>query len=312
MYHVYNQILELIQQYENICIYRHQKPDGDAVGSQLAFKTWMQDNYPNKLVYLMGIDKYEKLPYVDVISDEITKKCLAIILDTANGGRVDDSRFTLADKSIKLDHHSFNDDYATINVVDPKYAATCELLTDLFIYFEEEYQLKLSKETARYLYIGILTDTMSFKTSNVSANTLKVASKLVDKGIQVSEICKFVLTKSYSQFKIANHVRNKIILEDRLAYAIFSYQQSLELNTDTATIRNQISELFGIDEFQIWLIVTQIESGEYKASIRSKQMAINHIAEKYGGGGHQLAAGASPKNIEEVFNLIKDLKNICI
>lgn len=309
MIEIFNQILQSIKKHSSICIYRHEKADGDAAGSQFAFKTWIEDNFPNKKVYALGSDTFEKYDFFDIVKDSITTKSLSIVLDTANNSRIDDQRYKNGLEIIKIDHHPFNDEYGNINLVVPTSAATCELLTEIFKFWEESYQLIFSLKTAEFLYSGLLTDTMSFKTTSVTTKTLNIAAYLVSKGITPNEISSKMFSKTLKQFNIANYVRNNVIYhQSGLAYIVFNQKDIEKLNCDAATIRNQVSELAGVEEFKIWTIITQAENA-YKATIRSKGLVINTIAEKYAGGGHKNAAGCSPKNIDEVNSLIKDLIN---
>lgn len=310
MIEIFNQILNRIKNNDYICIYRHEKADGDAAGSQLAFKTWIKDNFPFKKVYVLGSDTFEKYNYYDVVDDATTKMALSIVLDTANSLRIDDQRYQNGIEIIKIDHHPYDDNYGDINLVLPEKAATCELLSEIFKYWEDKFNLFLSKETAGFLYSGLLTDTMSFKTTSVTKNTLEIASYLVSKDINVNKISSLMFSKSYKHFKIANYIRNNLIFDRGLAYIITYVKDAINLNVEPSIIRNQISELAGIDEFKIWTIITETNNG-FKATIRSKEKAINLIAEKYNGGGHKNAAGCSLSNINEVQCLLKDLIN-CI
>lgn len=304
----YKEILELIKEYKFITIFRHQRPDGDAAGSQLALKTWILDNFKDKEVYALGTETYDIYPFVDIVEDDIISNSLAIILDTSNQERIDDERWKLAKKSIKIDHHPVVQEYADYNFAMPEAAATCEYLCDILTSFND---CILSKETAKFLYSGLLTDTISFKTTNTSSNTFKVASILANTGIDIYEINTSIFDKDLKTYEYCNYLRNKIIYDEGIAYVILNQTMLNECNVTASYARNYVSELGGVKEFKIWLLITENEKGLYDASLRSKKpYIINEIAAKYNGGGHKNASGIKNISKEDIMSLLNDLKKI--
>ena len=128
-------LFELVEQYDIITIYRHVSPDADALGSQFGLKQWIQETYPQKQVYALGKDagsKQSLFPHMDSVSDETIAASLAIILDTANGARVDDERWSMAARTLKIDHHIVVESFADVEVVEDLFGATCEMLAVMF------------------------------------------------------------------------------------------------------------------------------------------------------------------------------------
>lgn len=304
----YDEILDKILKYDIITIYRHIKPDGDAVGSQLGFKTWINDNFPNKEVYVMGNDKFDIYPVLDKVKDDIIKKSLAIVLDSSDIGRVDDQRYKLSEYIIKIDHHPFGDKYGKINFIQEKDAAVCEILTKMFKEFEKKKYI-FSTQCAEYLYSGLLTDTLSFRTTNVTKQTLESGSYLVSKNISPSALSLRMFSKSYKSFRLANFIRSKVKYRNGLAYIILNKKQLETLKTTSMIARNQVSELGSVKEFEVWAIFTQEENDLYQGTLRSKEIAVNNIALKYNGGGHKNAAGVNNLTKNDLTNIISDLKN---
>ena len=304
----YNLIVDLIKKYDNITIFRHQRPDGDAAGSQLGLKTWILDNFDNKNVYAIGNETFDIYPFVDKVDNETIENSLAIILDTANKERIDDDRWILAKESIKIDHHPVVQEYAKYNFADPEAAATCEYLCTILTSFNN---YSISKNAAKFLYSGLLTDTISFKTSNTSANTFKAASVLADTGIDVYEINTSIFDKDLKTYNYCNYLRNKIIYDEGIAYAILTNEMLNECNVTASYARNYVSELGGVKDFKIWVLFTENEKGTFDASVRSKKAyIINEIAAKYHGGGHKNASGIKDLKTYEISLLLEDLKNI--
>ena len=159
-------LFELVEQYDIITIYRHVSPDADALGSQFGLKQWIQETYPQKQVYALGKDagsKQSLFPHMDSVSDETIAASLAIILDTANGARVDDERWSMAARTLKIDHHIVVESFADVEVVEDLFGATCEMLAFMF----EQKQLQLSPVCAQYLYGGIIADTLRFSIATI-------------------------------------------------------------------------------------------------------------------------------------------------
>lgn len=179
-------LFELVEQYDIITIYRHVSPDADALGSQFGLKQWIQETYPQKQVYALGKDagsKQSLFPHMDSVSDETIAASLAIILDTANGARVDDERWSMAARTLKIDHHIVVESFADVEVVEDLFGATCEMLAFMF----EQKQLQLSPVCAQYLYGGIIADTLRFSIATIKPRTLRTAAYLLEMGVDVKK-----------------------------------------------------------------------------------------------------------------------------
>lgn len=299
----YKPLLNLIKEYDTITLFRHSRPDCDAVGSQLGLATFIRDNFPGKRVYVCGMEKSNVYPVLDNVSDVQIKESLAIVLDTANRERIDDQRCLSADRIVKIDHHPVVDEYGYLRFENVKAAACAEIITMMLsdAVFEN---YVISKECATYLYSGLVSDTLKFSTTSTSAETLKAASILTSKDIDIYEINNILFSRSFERYRFITYMRNKIEYSNGLATVIFKSDEYADYNIDASTARNYISELGSVTEFKIWAIFTQNEEGTYDGSLRSqKGYIVNKTAEKYHGGGHQNAAGV--KNLTEA-----DLKQI--
>lgn len=298
-----------IEEYNIITIFRHEHPDMDALGSQFGLKQWLLENYPDKEVYVCGTST----PHykMDIISDDIVINSLAIVLDTANKSRVDDQRFETACKTMMIDHHPIVEQFCDINFVDVNLAATCEALTELLF---DCIDTKFSKTIAEYLYKGILTDTLCFKTNNTTSNTLNAASKLAYYDIDIASINRELFDIDYETFKFVTFLRSKIQVKENLAYIILNSEDVKPYQIPLSRAREFISELGCVKEFQIWCIFTEDEeiktSQYYNGSLRSKLIPINTIANQYNGGGHKNACGIKKLTPNQINDLLKDLTTL--
>ncbi len=289
----FEDILKLIEQYDVITIFRHIHPDCDALGSQFGLKQWITENYPEKKVYALGEEKCTqgRWPESDTADIGIINRSLAVVVDTANAARVDDQRFLQAAKVIRIDHHPFSDEFGDGWYVNDHAAAVCEILTGFFSSTDKT----LSSETAEFLYKGLLTDTLSFRTSNTTADTLRAAARLAELNLRIPEINRELFDHSLKYFRFGSFVRSKTeIINKHLASATITLEDLEEWQTTSTFAKNFIDELGHVRDFEIWTIFAarQTDHGTvYDGSIRSKTIPINGIAARFNGGGHKNASG---------------------
>ncbi len=305
---MFSSLLNLIEKHEIITLFRHVNEDCDALGSQFGLKNWIKENYPEKKVYALG-ERYglNFFDQSDEISDQIIKDSLAIVLDCASSNRVDDQRFLNAKYIIAIDHHPFQDDFMNDDFRFVNYGATTEILTAFFDSCDKVF----SKETATCLYRGLLTDTMSFKTNNTTAHTLKMAAVLCEKGIDIVRCNQDVYDISLNDFKVANDLRyNATIQDNGLVYAIITLEKAKQLNTSPQKIKDMIYQFQGVKDFEIWAIFAEETNQIYKGSLRSKNIIVRTIAEQYNGGGHDFACGVKNLSLEDVKTCLDKLNDL--
>ena len=287
---MYREILEKIREYDSITIFRHQRPDGDAMFSALALHRFLSDNFPQKKIKVAGKDIYNIISRNDRISDHFIINSLAIILDTSILNRIDDERASLASYMIKIDHHPSDDNYGDINQVEVRASACAEILARMFLSraFKD---LILSPETCRYLYCGLISDTINFRTTNVTSETMSIASKLIAKGdLDVSKLVEYVIDTDLDSFRKSTKIRTMTQIRDKFAYVILKESDLKKMNMSLMEAKNNIDELGRIKEINIWALAIENEK-KYDCSVRSKRgYVINSICKEYGGGGHVNAA----------------------
>lgn len=303
-------LLESIESFDTITIYRHVNPDCDAVGSQFGLKNWIRDNYPNKEVYALGhqVCTQADWPKSDIADDDTVKASLAIILDTANKDRVDDDRFITAAKIIKIDHHPNKDPFGDLMFVDETSAATCQILA---LYFDS-LNKTLSKKTSEYLYRGLLTDTLNYTTSNTSEETLKAGGILASKGLDLSKISHDVFDNSLRGFNFTGYIISHVkVLNNHLAYLVIPKEDHESFGFNASDARSFVGKLGNVKDFDIWCIFTEKKDQDgntlYDGSLRAKSIQVNDVAEKFGGGGHKNAAGVknlTNNDLEVVLDLL--------
>lgn len=195
--------------------------------------------------------------------------------------------------------------------IDEKAAATCEILAQFFHQYQKKHPI--SVDTARYLYSGILTDTLCFKTNNTTSQTLQLASYLTLTGFDIAELNRSLFDIHLEDFSFGSFIREKVqIMNDSFAYCIVSIQEQIQWNKKGHDVRNFVTELGNVKEFQIWAIFTEKESENgslYDGSLRSKTICINDIASQFKGGGHKNACGVKDLTQNELNDLLQQLAN---
>lgn len=307
---IYKRIYKKIKEYDAIVIARHIGPDPDALASSLALKDIILNTFPNKKVLTIGVSvsKFKYFGNMDKL-DIDTKEALLIITDTPNLKRVDGTNPINYKYSIKIDHHPIDDLVTDLSLVDTTSSSASQLVLELV----NNTKLKITKEAAEKLYLGIVSDTNRFMHYYTSSKTFKLVAKLIeDTKIDITTLYPKLYLESINNKKIENYIlSNMIISENGLGYLIIEDNTLKEFGIDAPTARNTVNNFNYIKELLVWGIFTQDKDSEkLHGSLRSRGPIINDIASKYSGGGHIYACGAHP-NKNELQNLIDDLEEIC-
>ena len=308
-------ILSAIKRYDRIAIFRHEKPDFDALGSQMGLATWIKDNFPNKEVRVLGDNHVtftpRLYPEMDRLNEDWFKEpFLAIICDTANTSRVADPRFKKAKFKIKIDHHPEVEKYGKIQVVKTNACAAAEIITDILLSFKGNYVL--SKEAASYLYSGIAGDSGRFQYSSTSEASFITASYLLAAGIELSDVYNRMYQKKIDDLKVTAYILNHFsVSEHGVAYYVLDDAIQKELNITTERGKENVNLFSNIEGINAWCSITEDPKDNcWRVSIRSKGKAINGVAAKWEGGGHAQASGAKVNNLDLLPEFIDDLDKL--
>ena len=308
-------ILSAIKRYDRIAIFRHSKPDFDALGSQMGLAIWLKDNFPNKEIRVLGDNHVtftpRLYPEMDNLSEDWFKKpFLAIVLDTANTSRVADPRWKKAKFKIKIDHHPEVEKYGKIQVVRTDACAAAEILTDILLSFKGNYVL--SKEAASYLYSGLAGDSGRFQYSSTSEVSFITASYLLAAGIELSDVYQRMYQKKIEDLQVTAYILNHFtVSEHGVAYYVLDANIQKELNITTERGKENVNLFSNIEGINAWCSITEDPKDNcWRISIRSKATPINEVAAKWEGGGHAQASGAKIDNLEQLPAFINDLDQL--
>lgn len=302
---------EAIKNYNTIIIHRHSNPDGDAMGSQIGLKGVLQLSFPDKKIYAVGDDarrfSFMEGSKMDELDDSVYSGALAIILDVSAKALISDSRYTLAEKTIRIDHHIFVEDIADIDIDDTSFESCCGLVT----YLVREWGLKMNTFCAKALFTGLVTDSGRFRYDSTTPRTFELASYLLSFGFDAPSIYNQLYVDSFDNVKKrAEFTLATNFTQNNVAYIYTPLERVKELEMEPQSISrgmvNVMGEIRGVD---IWVNFTEFDGGVL-CEIRSKNHNVNQIAVSHGGGGHLKACGATLKDKAEAMQVLCELDEL--
>lgn len=307
-----SQIYTEITNSPKIIILRHRNPDPDAVGSQIALKLLLKTAFPDKEVYATGIDLpiFDWIGKMDQLEQSDYTGSLIIAVDTANTERIDDDHdLSFVKKIIKIDHHPNIDPFGAINWVKDHYSSCAELIFK----FANKSDLQITPKIADCLYAGIIGDTNRFLYADTNFRTLDTAAKLVKLGANASKISHEENEINLQTARLEAYMLENFSLNDSgFAYIILNKQLLDIFNLNPGELDYAVPLIGKIDSVKTWAVLSENEANVFRVNLRSKDIPINSIAEKFGGGGHALASGVYVHGKESVDLLIKEMDNITI
>ena len=309
---IYKKIFKAIKDHDEIIIARHIGPDPDSIASQIALREAIRQTFPDKKVYAVGISvaKFKIYGLLDRIDDSLLTNPLLIVVDTPNSGRIDGVSIDRYKNIVKIDHHPYEEEFATIDYTDEKAVSTCEMLYRLI----NNTSLKMNELVARNLYMGIVSDSDRFLLSSTTAETFQIASELVrNYNLDVGTLYNYLFERPLNEVKFQAWITlNMTITENKFGYIKITNEIVKEFGYDGNSISNMVNNFNYIREIVAWAFVYYDEKIElHKVNMRSRGPIINEVATKYHGGGHKFASGCRIKNVEDVDFLLKDLDDIC-
>ncbi|OGS34482.1 MAG: hypothetical protein A2474_03305 [Elusimicrobia bacterium RIFOXYC2_FULL_34_12] len=296
----------------------HTKPDGDAIGSMLALYSLLKRLGKNAFIYSYDtIPSFLKfLTYSNKINivKKIEKKFdVAVYFECA-----DISRFGISmnineqtKKTINIDHHILKTNWADINWFDHYSSSVSELVYFIFRYLK----VPLTKIEAECLYVGIVTDTRNFTQANTNSRSHMIAAELLECGVDSATVEKYIYgTKSLNALKLTGIALDNMKTEEsgRIAYTTITLDDYKKTNSTVEDTEGIINYVGMLPDIKVWMIFRELNEKNFiKVGFRSiKEIDVNKISNKFGGGGHRNASGCTVKgNINEAIKIIlKEVK----
>ncbi len=288
------QLSSKLKKEKSVAIICHIRPDGDTIGSALALslalnnlgiksKVFCDDVVPSRFLFLKSVND------INVKLEGEFSAMLAI--DCADVSRLGSyyEKFSKHKNTYSIDHHVSNTKFAKENYVFEN-SSNCENVLMIL----EQFGVEITKDIANLLAMGIMTDTGNFRHKNVTANTLKSASKMVEKGADLNLIYYHMFTKQTKErAKLFGLTMSKIryFLDGKFAVASVRIEDLLSTGAKQEETEGFVDFIMGIDSVEVGACVMEIDKDKFKISFRSKGTDVNAVASTFGGGGHLLASG---------------------
>lgn len=310
MNNIYKSIYNEIKKYKKIYIARHIGPDPDAFGSQMSLKESIKLTFPEKEVYAVGttVARFKYFGKIDKVSTYDYENSLLIAVDIPDNKRVDIDNFLLFKHVIKIDHHPLVDKFGDIELVDENASSTCELILDLI----NNTKLKMTKEIAEKIFIGIVSDSNRFLVST-TIKTFSSVSELIRKNkLDLEKLYRLNYTKPLSETRLMGYIASTLKV-DKNGFAYIELDEDVikSLGADISAASNMINDFNNIKEIVLWIFISKDSNNMYRVNIRSRGPVVNEIAAKYNGGGHKLASGVRTTKKEDIDSLIKEYAELC-
>jgi phosphoesterase RecJ-like protein len=298
---------------QTFAVLTHVRPDGDAIGSQLAMVLALQkldktvvayneDGLPDTFAFLIGSEIIVKPPA------EPTDVDVVLAMDTAAKNRLGTAIQGVGSYKtlVNIDHHASNPGYGDLNYLDVHAPATGQIIYELL----QDQKLPFFPAIAGALFVAISTDTGSFRYQNTTAHTFEIAGKLVEAGVDLATISNRVY-ESYPKRRILllGRLLNDATFhaDDRIGTFTLTEETKQKLAVDPADIDGLIDVIRSINTVVVAIFFEELPDQRVRISVRSKNPKIdaNRICSTWGGGGHQLAAGARIRGtLEEVRTMV--------
>jgi phosphoesterase RecJ-like protein len=278
----------------HLYVVAHERPDGDAVGSLLALTVALRslgkqatpilaDGVPARFRFLPGA--------ADVKSDfDVPCDCL-VTVDCSDLQRLGIPETKLPRPvDINIDHHPTNTFFGQVNIVQPAASATSEVLLDA----APELGLPLTPEVATNLLMGLVTDTIGFRTSNVTPKVLRDAARLIDLGAPLREVYERGLNRhSFTSIRYWAAGLARLERDGGLVWAELTLEDRRRVGYPGPDDADLINLMSSIDGAEVTVILVEQSEDRAKVSWRARDgINVARVAGLFGGGGHEQASGA--------------------
>ncbi|MDP8235458.1 MAG: DHH family phosphoesterase [Candidatus Erginobacter occultus] len=310
-------LTEIFLEHSRFLITSHLRPDGDAIGSQLALAGILEElgkevvienqaPIPENFSFLPGAEKispFGEIPFHPEV---------AVVLDCPRPGRVGvvEKHLSAVGRLVNIDHHVSNSGYGDVSWVEPGSSSVGEMIYHLLA----PLGVKLTRPIALAIYVAILTDMGKFQymvTPESGARVFRLVAELVDTGLVPYEIYKKVYNLySVAPLKFLGEALASLEFAAGGQIAFFRVDREMlaRYGDGSDVTENLISYPRDIISTRVALLFTELPGGGVKVSFRSKEpeiIDVNRIASRFGGGGHPAAAGAElPQNLDRAVLLV--------
>lgn len=291
-----------IENANHFVVTSHIRPDGDAIGSMLGFanalkaagkhvECVLQDDVTQRYWFLPGALEVKR-----ILPDHYD---YLIVVDSADSRRVGSVLANGVVPDLVIDHHKTHDNFGRIDYVEPETEATALLLVEKL----PDWGLEVTIEVASCLMTGILTDTLGFRTNNTSAKALRAAADLMEMGVDLVQVYnQSLLMRTLPEIRYWGQGLTKLEFFDGVLTSTLTLDDRIIAGYPENDDADLINTLTTVPDALVSVLFIEQENESVKVSWRSvKGIDVSKLASKFGGGGHESAAGADiPGSLHEV------------
>lgn len=311
----WDEVVRLLKESGEVALACHVNPDGDALGSLLAVSLGLRKlgarTWPSWGTSPLSMPPaYAFLPGADTLVQpgDVPDAPVFVALDCGAADRLGGLQDAAkrAPVLINVDHHPGNEDFGTHNVVVTHASSTAELAAHLLM----DAGVDIDKDIATALYTGVVTDTGRFQYSNSTPDTLRLAADLLERGVSAPEVAIEVFESApYGFLKLTGRILERAVLFEEQRF-IYSWVERKDLD-ETGVAMDETEKLIDViratNVANVAAIFKEQPGGEYRVSLRSKgPVSVGAIARARGGGGHELAAGFTARDVHDAARAIRD------
>ena len=279
---------------QRVLVISHIRPDGDAVGSLIGLGLSLQDCGKDvQMVLSDGLPEiFRHIPG----SEQVHKKAdgefeMIVVVDCSDRSRAGDALNGFPLPAVNIDHHPTNTGFGRYNLIDESAVATAEMLAQ----YLPGFGFPISKQVADALLFGMITDTLGFRTTNMTPRAMKTAALLMEEGADLPGLYqKGLLTRSYSAARYWGAGLSKLERDGRIIWATLSLEDRNAASYPGRDDADLINFLSTIDDIDVVVLFIEQHKGQVKVSWRATPAYdISQVAMQFGGGGHKAASGAT-------------------
>jgi phosphoesterase RecJ-like protein len=279
---------------QRVLVISHIRPDGDAVGSLIGFGLSLQDCGKDvQMVLSDGLPEiFRHIPGSEQVHKKVDGEFeMIVVVDCSDRSRAGDALNGIPLPDVNIDHHPTNTGFGRYNLIDESAVATAEMLAQ----YLPEFGFPISKQVADALLFGMITDTLGFRTTNMTPRAMKTAALLMEAGADLPGLYqKGLLTRSYAAARYWGAGLSNLERDGRIIWATLSLEDRSAVSYPGRDDADLINFLSTIDDIDVVVMFIEQHKGQVKVSWRATPAYdISQVAIQFGGGGHKAASGAT-------------------
>src|SRR5277367_3001782 len=289
-----DRVLQEIRARQRFVVTSHARPDGDGIGSALAFGQILRVMGKEADVVMHdGVPRiYQNLPFADraMQADLVPANDAVVMLECDSVRRAGleglESCFL-----INIDHHASGRNFAHINWIDSSVMATAELV----FRFARRACVPVDRDIATCLYTALMTDTGSFMFEGTNEHTFTVARELVLAGADPAVCARHIyFGHSTAKMQLLGAALSNLHRDGPLAWISVTQVQMQRFVAREEDCEGLVNYALSIGDVQVAIFFRELPDSRYRVSLRSKgEVNVSTVAEHFGGGGHKCASGCS-------------------